>query len=168
MSKGVTLGGLKIKDLINEGRPLSLVLDSSITLAWYFEDERDARPRELSSIRLSKKGAIVPALWRFEVANGLQMAVRRKRIDAAFRDRASRRPCRHSTIEIDPDSDAYAWSASVQLAERHGLTVYDAAYLELAQRRRLRACHAGQCVDQGSAAPSCAGDRQLRSARRCN
>jgi predicted nucleic acid-binding protein len=41
-------------------------------------------------------------------------------------------------IEVDTEGMAKAWSASVQLAEKHGLTVYDAAYLELAQRRRLK------------------------------
>jgi predicted nucleic acid-binding protein len=40
-------------------------------------------------------------------------------------------------IEIDEESDAQVWSATVQLADRYRLTVYDAAYLELAQRSRL-------------------------------
>jgi predicted nucleic acid-binding protein len=64
------------------------------------------------------------------------MAMRRKRIDAAFRDRAL---FNLSTmkIEVDPESHLHAWKAGMRLSDRHGLTSYDAAYLELAQRRRL-------------------------------
>jgi len=38
---------------------------------------------------------------------------------------------------LDPETDRHAWSATARLAERHRLTTYDAAYLELAQRRGL-------------------------------
>ena len=38
-------------------------------------------------------------------------------------------------ITIDPDTDLHAWAATLQLVDRFRLTVYDAAYLELAQRR---------------------------------
>ena len=82
------------------------------------------------------QGGVAPSLWRFEVANGLQMAIRRKRIDAAYRA-ASLVDLAVLPIAIDPDSDRHVWTATVQLAEQHGLTIYDAAYLELAQRRRL-------------------------------
>jgi hypothetical protein len=40
-------------------------------------------------------------------------------------------------ITVDPDTDQYAWTTTLQLADRFGLTPYDAAYLELAQRRTL-------------------------------
>lgn len=80
--------------------------------------------------------AWVPSLWRLEVANSLQMAVRRRRIDAAFRD-ASLADLALLNIGTDPDTDAFAWSTTLQLAAAHGLSVYDAAYLELAQRMAL-------------------------------
>ena len=54
-----------------------------MTLSWYFEDERSAAGDAILD-RVTETGAIVPSLWRYEVANGLQMAVRRKRIDARF------------------------------------------------------------------------------------
>jgi predicted nucleic acid-binding protein len=38
---------------------------------------------------------------------------------------------------IDADTSTYAWSATLRIAERLSLTMYDAAYLELAQRRGL-------------------------------
>jgi predicted nucleic acid-binding protein len=81
-------------------------------------------------------GAVVRALWRLELANGLQVAVRRGRISAAYRD-ASLADLMQMQIVTDLETDAHAWSATLRLAEKHELTLYDAAYLELAQRRRL-------------------------------
>jgi predicted nucleic acid-binding protein len=79
---------------------------------------------------------VVPSLWRLEVANALQMAVRHKRIDAKFRD-ASIADLRVLPIAIDPDTDRHAWGSTLILAERCHLALYDAAYLELAQRAGL-------------------------------
>ena len=114
---------------------MSLVLDAALTLAWFFKDERTAGVDAVLT-QVTENGAVVPALWRLEVANALQMAVRRKRIDAAFRDSALTQLSRLS-ISADPDTDAYAWTVILQLADRFQLTVYDAAYLELAKRRAL-------------------------------
>jgi predicted nucleic acid-binding protein len=114
---------------------VSLVLDASLTLSWFFKDERTAGAEAVLT-QVTETGAVVPGLWRLEVANGLQMALRRGRIDAAFRDAALTQLARLS-IAADPDTDACAWTATLQLADRFRLTLYDAAYLELAQRRRL-------------------------------
>jgi hypothetical protein len=59
----------------------------------------------------------VPSLWRLETANGLQVAIRRKRIDVAFRDRALTHLA-HLPITIDPETDAQAWTTTLQLADR--------------------------------------------------
>jgi predicted nucleic acid-binding protein len=80
--------------------------------------------------------AWVPAIWRLEVANSLLTGVRRGRIDAAFRD-AALADLVHMDILTDPETDTYAWTTTLRLASRFGLTLYDAAYLELAQRRSL-------------------------------
>jgi predicted nucleic acid-binding protein len=114
---------------------VSLVLDSSVTLSWCFKDERTEATQAVLH-RVAEEGALVPTLWRFEVANGLQMGVRRKRIDRERRDLLLANLA-GIEIAVDPDCDAQAWSASVRLADRHGLTLYDAVYLELAQRQRL-------------------------------
>jgi predicted nucleic acid-binding protein len=114
---------------------VSLVLDSSATLAWvYSEETTDAISDVLA--RLTDRGAWVPAVWRLEVANVLEMNVRRGRHDAAFRD-AALADLAVLPISIDPETDRQAWGATVRLAARHKLTTYDAAYLELAQRRGL-------------------------------
>lgn len=78
----------------------------------------------------------MPTLWRLEVANSLQMAVKRKRIDAAFRD-ASLADLALLNIHADPDTDRFAWGDTLRIAQGQGLTLYDAAYLELALRLSL-------------------------------
>lgn len=114
---------------------MNLVLDASLALSWYFEDERTPASDALLD-RVANAGAVVPALWRLEVANGLQIAVRRNRVAPGFRDKALAELALLS-ITVDPDTDVYAWTTSLHLADRFQLTVYDAAYLELAQRRTL-------------------------------
>ena len=112
---------------------MSFVVDSSVTLAWVYSDETTEAVREVLA-SLTEGGAWVPALWRLEVANVLEMGVRRGRHDAAFRD-ATLADLALLPISVDPETDRQAWSATLRLAERHKLTMYDAAYLELAQRR---------------------------------
>jgi predicted nucleic acid-binding protein len=114
---------------------VSLVIDSSMTLAWYFEDERTAASIAVLN-QVAEEDAIVPALWRLEVLNGLQVAVRRGRIDIAYRD-ASLADLQSLVIAIDPGTNRHAWSVTLRLCDRFGLAPYDAAYLELALRRRL-------------------------------
>ena len=114
---------------------MSLVIDRSMTLAWYFEDEKTAATIAILN-RVAEEGAVVPALWRLEVLNGLQVAVRRGRITTEYRD-DSLNDLRSLVIAIDPGTNRQAWSATLRLCDRFGLTPYDAAYLELAQRRQL-------------------------------
>jgi predicted nucleic acid-binding protein len=114
---------------------LSLVLDPSLTLSWYFEDERTSSADAVLD-QVVDSGAVVPPLWRIEVLNAFQMGIRRKRIDAAFRDAALAR-LRALSIAIDPESDMQAWAMTLHLADRFRLTAYDAVYLELAQRKNL-------------------------------
>jgi len=114
---------------------VSLVLDSSATLAWIYSDETTEALHRLFD-RVAEDGAVVPALWRLEVANSLTAAVRRGRIDADFR-RAALADLALLDIRTDPGTDTHAWTGTLELADRFGLTVYDAAYLELARRRAL-------------------------------
>jgi predicted nucleic acid-binding protein len=114
---------------------VSLVLDSSATLAWIYSDETTDAIRAVFD-QVAETGAVVPALWRLEVANSLTVAVRRSRIDADFR-RAALADLALLNINTDPHTDSQAWAETLQLADRHRLTLYDAAYLEVAQRRKL-------------------------------
>jgi hypothetical protein len=56
------------------------VLDASLTLQWFLEDETDRKYSLVVLASLSEKRALVPMQWFYEVGNGLLMACRRKRI----------------------------------------------------------------------------------------
>ncbi|MGA9072315.1 MAG: type II toxin-antitoxin system VapC family toxin [Terracidiphilus sp.] len=114
---------------------MNLVLDSSATLAQAFPDERTAAIMELFQL-IANCGAIVPELWRIEVANTLNVGIRRGRISKANRqgilDDLESLP-----ISIDWETRKHTWGRTLELADRHRLTVYDATYLELALRLAL-------------------------------
>jgi len=114
---------------------VSLVLDSSATLAWIYSEETTEGIRRLFDA-VADEGAFVPTLWRLEVANSLTIAVRRGRIDADFR-RASLADLALLDITTDQYTDFHAWNETLNLADRFRLTLYDAAYLELAKRHSL-------------------------------
>ena len=114
---------------------MSLVLDSSATLAYVYADETTEAIRDVFD-RVIDTGAWVPGLWRLEMGNILEIGVRRGRIDAAFRD-AALADLTLMPIHVDIETDRQAWGTTMQLATRHRLTLYDAAYLELAKRRVL-------------------------------
>jgi predicted nucleic acid-binding protein len=104
-------------------------------MAWIFPDEA-TEAIEAVFYQVERQGAWVPALWVFEVANVLQMAVRSRRYSPLFRDQA------FASLEVLPIETEdlrtdRVWRAISELAARHRLTVYDAAYLELAKRRNI-------------------------------
>lgn len=110
---------------------MPIVVDASITLAMLFEDERTAAV-EATWQRVAAEGGIAPAHFPIEVANGILMAVRRGRFDT--RDAAGMFGV---IVSLAIGTDAGAASDAFEHAERHRLTVYDAAYLELAMRRGM-------------------------------
>jgi predicted nucleic acid-binding protein len=112
-----------------------IVIDASVALAWCFEDE-SAPSTDAIAETVRRIGGCVPALWRLEVANVLLMAVRRKRI-VVETSRSMLLDLERFPLEIDASTNDVAWSETLTLADRHNLTVYDAAYLELAMRRAL-------------------------------
>lgn len=114
---------------------MSLVLDSSVALTWCFEDEHTSATLDLLD-QIVETGAMAPSLWPLEILNGLAMAERRARLDASRRHQLAGF-LRDLPINLDPETASQAWTATALLAERYRLTLYDAAYLELAQRLDL-------------------------------
>ncbi len=108
-----------------------LVVDASIALTWCFEDEVTAETEAIGT-RVDSEGAIVPGLWRLEVANTLLLAERRGRID---RSDVEQRLELLAALPISIDADIRAWTDTLLLARAERLTLYDAAYLELAIRQ---------------------------------
>ncbi|HET9743707.1 MAG TPA: type II toxin-antitoxin system VapC family toxin [Terriglobales bacterium] len=111
------------------------MLDSSATLAWIYSEETTSAIVEVFQ-HVTEAGAWVPSLWRLEVGNILEMGIRRGRHDARFRD-ATFADLSLMSIRLDPETDRQAWTATAKIVSRYRLTYYDAAYLELAQRRGL-------------------------------
>jgi len=111
---------------------MPFVLDASVAACWAFDDE-DHPAAALALERIRGDEARVPALWWFEVRNVLVVNERRGRLTeadtAAFLRRVSRLGV---TIDHSPEE-----AAVLALARRHRLSVYDASYLELAQREAL-------------------------------
>lgn len=107
-----------------------LILDASVAAVWLLKDETEPRA-EAALERLAEVGAIVPQLWHFEMRNVLLVAERRGRVSAeqttAFLDALRALPIRTDTA---PD-----YAAALELARAHGLSFFDALYLELARRR---------------------------------
>lgn len=110
---------------------MSLVVDCSVTLPWFLEDERTRFTDQLLGA-IDRAEYWAPFVWRLEMLNGLLMAERRKRIDRAWRIESVDQIARLN-VRIDPVLPNVM--AIGVLAERHGLTAYDAAYLELAKRQ---------------------------------
>lgn len=107
------------------------VLDSSVAMAWCFEDEAtDATDAVLDRLRDDR--AVVPAIWPLEVANVLLVAERRSRLSEA---QASRFVELLAQLPIDVDGSATDMAGLVAAGRRHRLSPYDASYLVLAKRQ---------------------------------
>jgi predicted nucleic acid-binding protein len=114
---------------------MPFVLDSSVALAWILPDERSTAVDEIAD-RLEGDFAVVPAVWPLEILNALLVASRRARISAEDLKR-SLSDLSALPIEVEQVDMAEMPAAVSALAQRHGITSYDAAYVELAKRRGL-------------------------------
>jgi predicted nucleic acid-binding protein len=111
---------------------MPFVIDASVTASWLLPDETDARAEQAYAL-LDTDSAVVPGLWWFELRNVFIVNERRGRIDQAKTQRALGLL---ASLPIQLDHAAEE-TTLLALARRHRLTVYDAAYLELAQREGL-------------------------------
>ena len=114
---------------------MSFVLDTSVTMAWLFEDEA-TRTTEAILDRLKDEEALVPTLWTYEVGNVLLMAERRKRITEA-QGRRFTQLLESLPIHISDSHLKSLWNNAVVVAREHGLSVYDGTYLDLAMREGI-------------------------------
>ncbi|MDB6113359.1 MAG: twitching motility protein PilT [Lacunisphaera sp.] len=112
------------------------VLDCSAALPWGFASEATKATHALHAVLVNGGKAWVPALWHLELGNVLLGAKRKGRIDQAGIEKFLS-TLRLYDIEVDHETMTLAWSKTLGLAENSDLTVYDAAYLELALRRGL-------------------------------
>jgi len=110
---------------------MALVLDCSIALSWFFPDEKTAFTEAALDL-VALEECWVPSVWRLEFPNALLVAERRRRLTREERlqvlDEAAR-------LRLRVDAVVPELRAISDLAERHALSTYDAAYLELAARQ---------------------------------
>lgn len=114
---------------------MAFVLDASVALAWFLADEATPRTEAVLE-RLHGSEATVPVVWPLEVANAFLMAERRQRITPSQTALAVGN-LTALPITVDDGALVEAWGAVLRLARDHGLTTYDASYLELALRLGL-------------------------------
>lgn len=110
------------------------VLDASFALCWCFDDEATPQTEStLTSLENQEAIAWVPAIWRYEMLNGLGKGVTRGRLtrDKAllFWQEVQALPVRVADVAVN--------ETLLELALKHNLAVYDACYLSLTQARRL-------------------------------
>jgi predicted nucleic acid-binding protein len=114
----------------------AFVVDTSVVLAWCFEDEATVWTEGLLERLRRGDSVIVPAHWPVEVSNGMLMALRRKRIQQGrpqlFWDELA-----ELSITVEPPLSFRQAKVVGALCEQYGLTIYDGVYLELAKRKGL-------------------------------
>ena len=112
---------------------MSYVLDASVALAWLLPGERTEAVDALAD-QLGITTPAVPAIWPLEVANALLTARRRERITDRDVDRMLELLFA-LPVEVDAPAAGEPLERVLAVARRCVLTTYDAAYIELAQRR---------------------------------
>ncbi len=125
----------------------AIVLDNSVVLSWCLQDEKDPLA-EHAMDRAIKHGAVVPGIWWYELRNALVMNERRGRLSATD-TAATLADLRQLRISVDQWHDE---STAISLARTHDLSIYDAAYLEVALRRTLPIASLDRRLRQAAAA----------------
>jgi predicted nucleic acid-binding protein len=113
---------------------MTCVIDPSVALAWLLPDETNSRADAVRVAVEDGADAWIPAHWWLEISNGLLMAERRGRITT---EQVAQALSLVNALPLEEDGETAEQipARTLTLARKHGLTIYDAAYLELAQRR---------------------------------
>jgi predicted nucleic acid-binding protein len=114
----------------------SFVIDASIAIAWVHPAQATPETDAMLDRIAAGDSLVVPALWPLEVANALTVLSRRRKLTPGEL-RMSIEIIRELPVVIDHEAATFAFTRLVDLASEHDLTIYDAAYLELAARRQL-------------------------------
>ena len=110
----------------------TVVLDNSVVLSWCLNDERHALANRAMDFAIAR-AAVAPHIWWYELRNALVINERRGRLNA--RDtQATLEDIARMRIALDRNHDE---RVLFELARQYRLSAYDAAYLEVARRRRL-------------------------------
>ena len=113
--------------------PEGWVVDASVTMPWFFPDEATPFTERVLDT-LGEQVFWAPSLWVLECTNVLQSAQRRRRIGA---ERRAEIASELAALPVRLEMDVPDFVSLDRLAATHGLSAYDATYLELALRRSL-------------------------------
>ena len=114
----------------------AFIMDASVGFAWVYPSKASAETDKLLEEVEAGAAAVVPSFWFLEMANSLLAAQRRKLLSAAER-RTALDKLSKLNLTVDEEIVQTAFRKTSELAEKHGLSVYHAAYLEAALRRKL-------------------------------
>jgi predicted nucleic acid-binding protein len=114
----------------------AFIADASVAVGWVHPAQATKHTAAMLDAIADGATLEVPALWALEVANALIVLVRRRKLTEGERQ-AGLGWLRGLRVRVDHDMSELAFSRLSELAAAHQLSVYDAAYLELAARRRL-------------------------------
>jgi predicted nucleic acid-binding protein len=114
----------------------SFVLDTSITIAWCFEDQSTPYTEAVLQAVIDGAEVVVPVIWKLEVVNALVVAERRRKITP---EKSAKfvRDLQQFNIKVDLDGLNQVFSDVMDHARRRQRSAYDASYLELAKRQSL-------------------------------
>jgi predicted nucleic acid-binding protein len=112
-----------------------IVVDASVALAWCFPDEHSEYADDVLDA-LEGQTVVLPSVWALEVANAVLVAERRKRIGKADIVRFVALLGNLSISEMSVPVGGILETV-IPLAREHGLSAYDAAYLDVAVRTGL-------------------------------
>ncbi|MCX6022554.1 MAG: type II toxin-antitoxin system VapC family toxin [Chloroflexi bacterium] len=115
---------------------MTVALDASVTMAWCFPAESNAYAEGVLDF-LRRDSAIVPPVWRLEVANVLLVGERRARLTSAQTQRFLQL-LQSLPIAVAEDDAFSRWDMLLPLARDHELSAYDASYLALANFRGVQ------------------------------
>ncbi len=114
----------------------AFVVDASVGFAWVYPSQTSAETDKLLEEIEAGATAVVPSFWFLEIANSLLAAQRRHLLTAAERKGALEKLA-SLRYTVDENTRQTAFRKTSELAEKYGLSVYDAVYLEAALRRKL-------------------------------
>jgi predicted nucleic acid-binding protein len=114
----------------------AFVADASIGFAWIYPAQASEISEQLLQEMENGSSASVSTLWPLEIANGILVLVRHRRMSASEGESALTH-LRQIPVDVDLEAPALALTRIAELARDHDLSTYDAAYLELAIRKEL-------------------------------
>jgi predicted nucleic acid-binding protein len=114
----------------------AFVADASVAVAWVHPAQATRQTDRMLDAIADGVVLEVPALWPVEVADALTVLVRRRKLTKDERQTALAW-LRRLAVRVDHEMASLAFTRLSDIAADYHVSVYDAAYLELATRRQL-------------------------------